>query len=393
MSVLLATLRPSQRLRPPSSLRPLGSRFSTLANKPKALLLPTALLERLPDDTVVPVVSKLFNLKAPGDRPELTLYYDIVDEMISITQEIEKLKEDEGKLDRQETLMKEMFQSEIDTQIGKFVEVEERLFAHLHSRMSTEGIECATWHEYVKDANDCTVEIRPGVGGVEAGKWCKDVYDMFDRLSALMGWAAPDVKVMEQDSLPQTSACSVVVLPREDPNSNLLPILKPHEYKIWITKKSSGPGGQCVNAAHQAVRVRHIETGLEGFADCYRALKSNKALALQQLSQKIMDEKAKRIAKERGIIRKLHMGSGDRSEKIRSYNYLNGTAVDHRLPKPDDGPLALESVLAGDGLLHDMIEPLRDQEYRRRVQEYVCYELMIFDPDPWSTSAPHAHYC
>ncbi|EER06743.1 peptide chain release factor 1, putative [Perkinsus marinus ATCC 50983] len=272
--------------------------------------------------------------------------------------------------------------------------------------MSSEGVDCATWHAYVKDASDCTVEIRPGVGGVEAGKWCKDIFDMLERFAGIMGWAAPEVKVMEQgvkrtpekgifgylkfeagihrvqrvpswpaDSLPQTSACSVVVLPREDPNSNLIPVLKPHEYKVWITKKSSGPGGQCVNAAHQAVRIRHIESGVEGFADCYRALKSNKALALQQVSQKIMEEKGKKIAKERGIIRKQHMGSGDRSEKIRSYNYLNGTVVDHRLPKSEDGPNALEEIMDGEGLLHDIIEPLRLQEYRQRVQDYVVYEL------------------
>ncbi|KAF4731943.1 Peptide chain release factor, partial [Perkinsus olseni] len=120
------------------------------------------------------------------NRPELAPYFEMVDEMLVVGDEVAKLEEESSKLDRSDTSMKDMFRTEVDAQIEKMVEVEGRLFAHLHTRMSTEGIECATWHEYVKDASDCTVEIRPGVGGVEAGKWCKDIFDMLERFAGVM---------------------------------------------------------------------------------------------------------------------------------------------------------------------------------------------------------------
>ncbi|KAF4652326.1 Peptide chain release factor, partial [Perkinsus olseni] len=324
-------------------------------------LLPTAYSNWASDDMLAPILKKLIDLRSAGNRPELAPYFEMVDEMLVVGDEVAKLEEESSKLDRNDTSMKDMFRTEVDAQIEKLVEVEGRLFAHLHTRMSTEGIECATWHEYVKDASDCTVEIRPGVGGVEAGKWCKDIFDMLERFAGVMGWAAPEVKVMEQGW--QSGYREIIA------DFSLKPGVKrtPEKGVFGFLKFEAG--------IHRAVRIRHIESGIEGFADCYRALKSNKALALQQVSRKIMEEKGKKIAKERGILRKQYMGTGDRSEKIRSYNYLNGTVVDHRLPKPDDGLSALEDIMNGEGLLQDMIEPLRLQEYRQRVKDYVVFEL------------------
>ncbi|KAF4757501.1 Peptide chain release factor [Perkinsus olseni] len=186
-------------------------------------LLPTAYSNRAFDDMLAPILKKLIDLRSAGNRPELAPYFEMVDEMLVVGDEVAKLEEESSKLDRSDTSMKDMFRTEVDAQIEKMVEVEGRLFAHLHTRMSTEGIECATWHEYVKDASDCTVEIRPGVGGVEAGKWCKDIFDMLERFAGVMGWAAPEVKVMEQgwvsDSLKmswvQVSSLWLVEAPRQ----------------------------------------------------------------------------------------------------------------------------------------------------------------------------------
>ena len=241
-----------------------------------------------------------------------------------------------------------------------------------------------------KDPNDeknIVLEIRAGTGGDEAALFAGDLFRMYSRYAERRGWK---VEIMSQNALGiggfkeiialingkdvysrlkfesgahrvqrvpateasgriHTSAVTVAVLPEAE---EVDVELDPNEVRVDVFR-SSGPGGQSVNTTDSAIRVTHIPTGLVVSCQDEKSQHKNKAKALKILRSRLLDraiaEQQQAIAKDR----KSQVGSGDRSERIRTYNFPQSRVTDHRINLT---LYALASIL--EGALDDVIEPL-----------------------------------
>jgi peptide chain release factor 1 len=250
-----------------------------------------------------------------------------------------------------------------------------------------------------KDPNDdknVILEIRAGTGGEEAGLFAADLFRMYTRLAERKGWKlevlshsatgigglkeiiaaiAGDkvysqlkyesgvhrvqrVPVTESQGRIHTSAVTVAVLPEAE---EVDVQINPEELRIDVFR-SSGPGGQSVNTTDSAVRVTHLPTGLVVSCQDEKSQHKNKAKALKVLRSRLFDlrqqEQQQLIAQER----KSQVGSGDRSERIRTYNFPQSRITDHRIGYSIHG-LKMEATLDGDmdELLHALIAHYRTQ--------------------------------
>jgi len=164
-------------------------------------------------------------------------------------------------------------------------------------------------------------------------------------------------RVPVNDSKIQTSACSVAILPspaddKTDPAS-LLPI---SDLKIE-TMRASGAGGQHVNTTESAVRITHIPTGITAAIQDERSQHKNKAKALKLITARVRDQLREEEARERGDAKNSLMGGGDRSERIRTYNYPQDRVTDHRCKHTENG---IEKLFGGsDGLIDRFAPPMR----------------------------------
>ncbi|CAK9025502.1 unnamed protein product, partial [Durusdinium trenchii] len=134
------------------------------------------------------------------------------------------------------------------------------------------------------------------------------------------------IPVTEKKGRMQTSSVSVVLLPvAEEADVSLAP----GDVRVEISKKSSGPGGQSVNAAHQAVRATHIPSGLSVLCTTSQSQFENKTRALELLRTKLLDQQLSAQRSFERSERQQQKGSGDRSEKIRTYNFQRDEATAH----------------------------------------------------------------
>jgi|UniRef100_A0A7C5EPP7 peptide chain release factor 1 len=233
-----------------------------------------------------------------------------------------------------------------------------------------------------KDPNDeknVLLEIRAGTGGEEAALFAADLFRMYSRLAERRGWKlevlshsptglgglkeiialvsgdrvysqlkyesgthrVQRVPVTESQGRIHTSAVTVAVLPEAE---EVEVQINPEELRIDVFR-SSGPGGQHVNTTDSAVRITHLPTGLVVTCQDEKSQHKNKAKALKVLRARLLDlkqqEQQKQIARER----KSQVGTGDRSERIRTYNFPQGRVTDHRIGLT---LYRLEEVLDGD---------------------------------------------
>jgi len=216
------------------------------------------------------------------------------------------------------------------------------------------------------DARPAFVEIRAGTGGDESALFAADLARMYTRFAERRGWASEVMSASESDlggykevviriEGPQaygqlkfesgghrvqrvpvtetqgrihTSACTVAVLPEPDEMDAVK--LNPADLRI-DTFRASGAGGQHINKTDSAVRVVHLPTGIVAECQDGRSQHSNKAKALQVLQARIQEkERSERAAKE-AATRKGLVGTGDRSDRIRTYNFPQGRLTDHRI--------------------------------------------------------------
>ena len=216
------------------------------------------------------------------------------------------------------------------------------------------------------DARNAFVEIRAGTGGDESALFAGDLARMYTRYCDTIGWkveimSANDselggykevvlhitgdnvygamryesgghrvqrVPATETQGRIHTSACTVAVMPEPDETQAIT--LNPADLRI-DTFRASGAGGQHINKTDSAVRVVHLPTGIVAECQDGRSQHSNKAKALQVLQARIQEkERSERAAKE-AALRKGLIGSGDRSDRIRTYNFPQGRLTDHRI--------------------------------------------------------------
>ncbi|KAK5783695.1 Peptide chain release factor 1 [Gossypium arboreum] len=231
------------------------------------------------------------------------------------------------------------------------------------------------------DERDCILEVRAGTGGEEASLFAMDVFKMYERYSQKKGWkfevvdiAESDLKgykqasaaisgagvygklkfesgihrvqrvpVTEKSGRIHTSAVSVAVLPQAD---EVDVRLRNEDLRI-DTYRSGGSGGQHANTTNSAVRVTHFPTGITVTIQDERSQHMNKAKALKVLCAKLYEMERSRIQTSRSKLRSEQIGSGDRSERIRTYNFPQGRVTDHRIGITYH---AIDDVMQGENL-------------------------------------------
>jgi peptide chain release factor 1 len=249
------------------------------------------------------------------------------------------------------------------------------------------------------DNSSAIVEIRAGTGGDEAALFAGDLLKMYTRYAALQGWKTDLMSLSESDlggikeavmevagegayaklkfesgghrvqRVPvteaggriHTSAATVAVLP------------EPEDVDIEINEKdlridvyrASGAGGQHVNKTESAVRITHLPTGIAVAQQTEKSQHKNKAQAMKLLKARLFDMERERVDRERASERKGLVGSGDRSERIRTYNFPQGRVTDHRINLT---LYKLDRIISGDDL-GDIVDALVTEDQASRLAE------------------------
>lgn len=250
------------------------------------------------------------------------------------------------------------------------------------------------------DENNAILELRAGTGGKEASLFTSEMFVMYQRFAASKKWKFEILNMSKSDQggikeaavsvsgsgvygimkfetgvhrvqrIPltetmgriHTSTMTVAVLAQPE---EVDVVIDPKDLKI-DTYRSSGAGGQHVNTTDSAVRITHIPTGIAVACQEERSQIKNKSRALQVLRARLYDLERKKIDSERAEARRKQIGGGERSEKIRTYNFPQGRVTDHRIGMTMQG---LELFLDGGDKLDELIWALQSQHEAEALQE------------------------
>jgi peptide chain release factor 1 len=249
------------------------------------------------------------------------------------------------------------------------------------------------------DERSAILEIRAGTGGDEAALFAGDLFRMYERYAATQGWKMEVVSASEGEvggfkeiiasvsgrgvfaklkfesgvhrvqRVPategsgriHTSAATVAVLPEAE---EVDVEIRPEDIRI-DTMRASGAGGQHVNTTDSAVRITHLPSGIV-VTQAEKSQHQNRARAMQILRARLFDQERTKAAEERSESRRLQVGSGDRSERIRTYNFPQGRVTDHRINLT---LYKLERVMEGE--LDELVTALIADQQSRLLAEQV----------------------
>jgi peptide chain release factor 1 len=277
--------------------------------------------------------------------------------------------------EEQDPEMKEMLASEIASLEEKIADINDKLLLMLLPKDPDSG-------------KDIIMEIRAGTGGDEAALFAADLFRMYTRYADSKGWKVEYLEVnaneiggfkeisfsikspeaydtfkyesgvhrvqrvpeTEAQGRIHTSAVTVAVLPEAEEDEIQI---DPNDIRVDVYR-SSGHGGQSVNTTDSAVRITHIPTGMVVTCQDEKSQIKNKAKALRVLSARLLEKaNSERMAKE-SEMRRSQVGSGDRSERIRTYNYPQSRVTDHRIGLT---LYSLERIMEGE--MNDIIDALK----------------------------------
>ncbi|HEY0213907.1 MAG TPA: peptide chain release factor 1 [Paenirhodobacter sp.] len=332
------------------------------------------------------VAAKLNVATAPADIAALSREYSdlrpVVEEIAAYRQALDDLAEAEGWLRDPE--MKDLAEEELPRLKARIPEMEQALRLALLPKDAA-------------DARPAILEIRPGTGGDEAALFAGDLLRMYQRHAENMGWRfelmdltpselggvkevtariegegvfarlkyesgvhrVQRVPETEAGGRIHTSAATVAVLPEAEEVDIDIPA---GDLRI-DTMRSSGAGGQHVNTTDSAVRITHLPTGIV-VTSSEKSQHQNRANAMAVLRARLYEMERDRLADARAADRKAQVGSGDRSERIRTYNFPQGRMTDHRINLT---LYALAQIMNGD--LTEVIDALVAHDQAEKLAE------------------------
>ena len=247
------------------------------------------------------------------------------------------------------------------------------------------------------DQRNAILEVRAGTGGEEAALFAADLFRMYQRYADLHNWKFEIMEISGTDKggfkealanitgadvfarlnfesgvhrvqrVPQTesqgrihtSAATVAVLPEAE---EVDVEINDKDLRIDVFR-ASGPGGQSVNTTDSAVRITHLPTGIVVSQQDEKSQHKNKAKAMKILRARLYDHMRQQLDAERAADRRSQVGTGDRSERIRTYNYPQGRVTDHRIGLTLH---KLDRIIAGDGL-DEVVEALTADDQASRL--------------------------
>ncbi len=325
---------------------------------------------KLSDPNVMKDMSAYKNLMQERSR-----LVPIVEELTNLKALTEELKDNEALSKESDPEIAEMAKEEIPGLKERIEQTQKRCKMLLVPPDPMEG-------------KNIIMEIRAGTGGEEAALFAADLYRMYSYYAESMHWKLEEISsnatelggykevivsisgkdvygslrwesgVHRVQRVPETesggrihtSAVTVAVLPEAEETEVEI---RQEDLRIDVMR-AGGPGGQCVNTTESAVRITHIPTGLVVICQNQKSQLQNKAEAMRVLRSRLYDIEAGRKAKERAEERKSQVGSGDRSERIRTYNFPQNRLTDHRIN------LTLYKLdLIMEGHLEDVVEALK----------------------------------